>query len=869
MENLVTVINPDDKKTIQINANDLSSALKDGATFIPQIPPQDLDGQGNVFVIDPETKKTISVSLDKLPGALTDGGRVASSYDPNKIQTFKSMITDKGLDSLQPYTSLDKVQDEQGRYLVKDHQGNVYHLSQDQALKLVGTNHLQFADSDFQAMVDAQKEMRPSTLKTVAAEFRGVAKGVPVVGSLTDKLSSYLTETTPFLPGKSQDIASEMNRGNSLTDEGRAQNIGQGIGTAASIAGMLSPAGIMGEGLLATKATALLGDSKLLAGAASGLSYSLPYVADQMINNKPQQAAETALLSIGLGALLHAAPSAINSVIDRQARLAASELPEAANAIIKEKGIDPQLINNDKISFVKDLIKVSPKLENVEDAIKHVATGEHLQSTFLKMNEKISNNSLIRQLGELGYSTGKSEAVNNELSKIIHSIEDVSLNQEISLSALQKANKNLISSIDYHGPANELTNLKISALDVINNNLMRAGDNSLAKMIELGDSKAIKLTDAWESGKQSAQTAMGLLGEQVGKASAEPELSLMGKLVKNVASNLGASTINKLSHPITSFLSLPVIGAASGARAQSAENLLTHISSRSAVFDKFLAEHPNGWLMKNVSNPKIGTFVALDAIASNNAKIAEIPNFLKNLASKAPGFIASQQDPITHLLGSEANGLSKQQQLDKLSDKVSLLAGNPDMANARVNDLTQPFAADHPQMASAAQNLAQNKINYLNFIMHGQIPKTEPMAFQANDNPRWTASEIKDIKDKLEAVNNPYVILQGLRTGFVNTKQVEAVQATSPNVLQEIRQTINKEAFNGTTNLTYQQRLKASIIMETSLDPTLNGVQQFQSTFAPPQPVMPTSGNSKKTGHKLNDNKLPSNQTTAQRISGK
>lgn len=870
MTDLITVINPDDKQPIQIKSSDLESAMKDGAELVPQISKADLDGKGNAFVIDPETKKTISVPVDKVSDALADGGRLASTWNPNKIQTYndlasKNKLNDNPID-------FSKIQDDTGKYILKDGAGNIYHLPQDQALRHLQTNHFQFADSDFQAMVDSQRETK-SNFNDIASWTRGARSSIPIIGSLINKFGEYKTEQEHHIPIKAAEIADKLNEQDTNSSEEVANKAGKISGTIASVAGAFTPIGLVGEGLLASKATSILSPiaSKALTGAAQGAAYSLPYVADQLINNQPGKAAETALLSIGVGALLHTAPFAFNGIMGQRVANAQLELPGAASSVLESAGLKAE----PNAPFVRDLLKVAPKLENVETGLKSLAAGDHLTETLSKLNNKIDIFPIISKIESLGYKTGASEEINSELTKILHSIEDKSANQQISLLNLQKASKELVSSIDFGSKIpSELANIRISALDHISQSLLEAGDASLAKVVELGEPKAAKLMEAWEQGKQSQSSAQELLSEGIkGKTSAAPaELSNLGQIIKNVYSQTGSNLQAKIQNPGQSLLNMvPGVRSLTSAPSILANATKAAIESRSASFDTWLASHPNSWLIKNIDNPKIGTFIALDALASNNAKLAEIPEFLKNIAQKAPSIFMQNKDPISKILGSEASGLSKDQQLQKLSDKVALLSANPELSQQKTKDLVQPFATDHPEMALAALQLAQNKINYINQLLHGQnkIQEQSP-AFQDQKKSNYSASQIKDIKEQLAAIENPYILLHGLQTGLVSQKQVQAVAATSPAIYQEIQQAMNKEAYNGKSKLNYQQRISASLIMGKPLDPSLNNNSlQLQGLLASQnqnnQPAAPAEKKSSKP--KLNSNKLPSYQTVSQRIS--
>ena len=857
--NQITVISPDGQSKGEISFDDKQKYLDQGYQ-LPEAPP--------ITVVTPDGKSKGEIPFDNRQKYVAQGYTVAAPPIEGNAYLAKS-------------PDLSNVQDKNGNLLVKQRgTDNILSLPVDKAMPLINSGHLEFKDPEFQALIDYHRDEKISTGRYWGSVITGVGEGIPIVDLLVKKLENYDIEKSD-IPQKALSIASIINKQDSKSPEGIGQSQGQFLGTVGTTVASMSPAGLMGEGLLAAKVASAIPAielsplaSKALIGATKAGAYSLPYIADQLINNQPGKAAETTLLSIGVGALLHTAPAAFNGIIGNRAAAAASELPSAATNVLEHAGINSEKIP-DQSSFVRDLLKVAPKLEDAGQGLKSLAAGDHMIDVISKMDGKIDNLPIISKLEQSAFKTGSSEEVNNEVNKIIKSLNPIE--SKISLSNLQKVSKELASSIDFAGKASEITNVKISALDYINQMLVKNVDENLTKAIESGNTKAVKLAEMFDQAKNTQEIARDLLNEFQQKTSSgsAPELTSLGKVAKNVYSNTLAGAQTKLQNPGQGLLNaIPGVNVLTGAKGNVTDAISNTIKNRSASFDTWLASHPNSWLIKNIDNPKIGTFVALDSVAANNAKLNEIPEFIKNIGSKTPTIFISQSDPIAKALGSEANGLSKQQQLDRLSEKVSMLAGNPEMAQQKVNDLIKPFIADHPEMALQAQQLSQAKIAYLNNMLHSQNTQADT-PFQKKKQVKWTSPQIHDIKEQLAAIDNPYVILNSLKTGIVNSKQVAAVQATSPAIYEEIKQTINKEAYTGKAKLNYQQRIAVSTITGQPMDPTLNNVSQLQMGFGssqnapqgaqPAQPAAPSKG---KTGHKMDSNKMPSKETTAQRLQG-
>ncbi len=157
-----------------------------------------------------------------------------------------------------------------------------------------------------------------------------------------------------------------------------------------------------------------------------------------------------------------------------------------------------------------------------------------------------------------------------------------------------------------------------------------------------------------------------------------------------------------------------------------------------------------------------------------------------------------------------------------------------------------------------------NKVLYLHQILH-EKNNTEISPFKKQEKYQPTTSDLKEMTDQLAIAQNPFALLNGLKNGTVTAKQVATASVLNPAILQQIREEITKEAYSGKSNLTYQQRLSASVIMGQAMDKSLKILPQLQSVYA-----TPNTNQQPKKSPKLNVSKMPSAQaTTAQRISGK
>lgn len=884
VDNRVPVINVETGQSGTLPADQINDAVFVDKKFqlAPVPSTSDLTKDGRVQVVDKDgVSGTLPVNEvhDAIKPEDQGGGgfQLKSQYERLQDPLVKhniDLLKNNDTDTLSAFHQADDVLDDQHHFKMTN--GSLDLSVPTDQLSQAKAAGFKFKDDNFQALVDAQVATNKniSYLDRLTKLDPNLISWKNAVNALSGNTAQRMINVTQASPESGNVFRSKLVALPEIEQQYPLESTGGTLGgIGLGFAAMSGPASKLG---MAAQAAAEAGElsplaAKAIGGATEALTYSLPDIAGQVIDHHPQEAAETFLLSTGLGALLHVGPSAINSALETRALRAGEQLPEVAGNMLSSAGLkDEMLAANEKTSFARALLDQSPKLDNTEQALKNLAAGDHLTPVLSKLGET-DTFPLISKLESLGYKTGTSEAVDTALSKVLHSIEDASADGKITLSKLQQVNQQLIDSMNYRA-IDELGAMKFAALDNISNTIKQASEAKLAQLVELGSPEVAKLSETWAQGKNIQEAAHALLSEFQGQVATgmAPELTKLGQAMKTMATHAGVGLQANIMNPGLALLShIPGAKMLTGVNAPMGQATQRVIDSRGLWFDNIIKNHPNSWIVKNFNNPKIATFVALDAIAQNNARLNEIPSYLKALGEKLPASFMSNKDSIAQILGSESNGLSKDQQLQRLSDKVALLAANPAMAQARVNGLVQPLTHDHMQMAAVAQQSAQNTISYLHQLLNNGTQQVQAFQGPALSKKTRTTAEVNDIKNQLAAISNPYVLLAGLKDpAKLTPNMVKAVKATSPGVLQKMQQAINNQAYTGKVHLNYQQRLAASMIMEQPLDSTLQHVALLQQTYEPPQPASPmTPVKHSRTAHKLDMNKLPDHTTPAQRIS--
>lgn len=509
--------------------------------------------------------------------------------------------------------------------------------------------------------------------------------------------------------------------------------------------------------------------------------------------------------------------------------------------------------------------------EQMERILLDLSQGKNLEGTVQRLDkvaEPLSTtvlNSTLAKIdgGQLSMFADKGGAkLVQDLSKEINALADKSGN--ISLSNLRQFIDKVGESVNWRGSADDLVNnLKKQVVSDTSKVLFEAGDAAALK----GDAKLATLWAEQKAISDASQKMHQQLMSDIAGGKLNPKLS---PIFQAMIEKAGQSSAGVLGHAVGGPVG-GLIGVKGGEAAAAAA---------SSLVEKYAGNLENGsklknWLLSNRASQAIGSYMTLDALkvaASKTEGVAPYLREISNRAIKTPVMYMSIPDPIKSILGQESTGLSKEQQYRRLSERVASLAGAPELRNQQLSQLLAPVMKDHPELAAQMQQDYEKKIMVLNEILHGKNTKeSTPFTKQKPYTP--SKAEMKDMEDQLKVALNPYALLDGLKNGKVTSKQVAVASQLNPAILEQIRAEMVKEAYSGKANLTYQQRLSASIVMGQAMDQSLKATPQLQGIYGQAAQQQgggkPGSGKGH-SGAKMNADKLPAAQgTIAQRLMGK
>jgi hypothetical protein len=858
VSNYIPVINPVSKETQYIPADNYAKARGLGFTLAP------LPGQTTPPPASPQAQA---------------GYQAQVATDQASIRNNLPLM--QNADLMQRHAN-DDVQDANGNYKMVSPHGQKLSMPSGTITQAL-SDGWKFQDRNFQALVDAHlaEAKGGSADKDFWATLSGMVNTLPGASWLREKTAANLEN----IPDRAQSLAENLS---DQTSEAGSYKLGTAVGIGAQI---LNPTGVLGEvsagkaaGNAVLHAEALQQFpflAKALAGAAEGAVISSPQaLAQAVINKNPAAAAENIALGAGLGSFLKAvvSPALTPKVVPSSEEAASNLLPQMGLSQPESAlAAAPEALSAANAPFAKALISQGlsegakdPK--RITEALNNLSSEEHLVPLFKKVSSEMPVGSLEQKMSTIAYPNGDYLAASpetaSELGNLKIALSKLSSEGNISPSNLQKFISDIGDNIDWQKAAGQgtINNLRIQIQSEARNALNSFVDSHLPS----SDAKTLV---SFQEGKTIADRAQNFL-TSFNRDVAEAGLSPI--------ESASTSSISAMLNP--KAMIPQIAGLAGGALGAHAGGFLGAIVGRniakgavSNLLSSYIENNPAPrWLSQNKLSRSIGSYLALDAAHQAENTSSLIVPFLRKLSeSSVPEQFVAQKDPIKSLLGVESNGLSKQQQLERLSQKVSQLSASPNMLSQNANEAASIFQQFHPQLAQQIKDDFTKKIGYLNQILNSK-GQEEFQPFQDKKTVQsLSPSEMQEINDQLKIAQNPYALLAGLKDGTITSKQVATAALFNPEILNSIRGEINNLAYSGKADPTYRQKLSLSILMNAPMEASLKNGMALQSTYgtinAPPGNVAPAAvpmgrGKHRGTGSHLNAEKI-SPMTTAQRIS--
>jgi hypothetical protein len=904
----ITILNPDGVEGT-IPSEHLSEAINAGYSLPGphKITAADFTEDGKEANVINSDGISGTIPIENLQPALSSGFKLASSTTPEKVKSDQELINKNlaGFDeidnNLNPINGdfiksheNDKVFDKDNNLQLKTNNGEILSLPIKQAIPLLANKQVKMADDNFQSLYEAavtKAQALPNAFNQGQHGVVGALRSIPGAAQLEDFEISHSPINNVVLAANlaNRTLSPQFNT---------AETIGGVAGTVAQVLGT-GGAGLLGEGTAAAKVAAatkgLIAGSEagiarrvaaqVIGEAAGGATIASPQALAQLTLDKdPQGAAETlawgSLVGGGLGTLMSGAEEGSKAVINslNAAKKYSGEFGHMADTILSEQlGMNA----TDRLRLGSTPQEQSEKLGTLiegvggEEAIKKMSRKQFAQSvldmadesgpkigaTIKNLDKIVEDDKLHELLPNINNINKRLEEIKSNLSEgplsaPLHKILDDSMKEvdlasrsveegadQITFDRMQKLKKTFQDETNYRtdtsGSANTLRK-QIAAI-------VRTEFEDAADKVAVATGNA-KLIEDWTKQKQ-LYAISSQLEKPLNRVLNAPEATKLMSVFGHGGFSGGAAGAT--------------IGSAFGPHGAAIGGVVGAIGNK--LFKHWMKDEGltkiGLFLRKNAQNPNIGTYIALDSAAILKQKLNQIAPTLRMTTNKIVNI-----DAIKNALGSDANGLSKKQQFEKLSSQINNAMANPQVLDDQIKHLTAPIKYHHPEIGQGMDNALRAKIQFL----HDNLPKqmSAPQPFSKNEKWEPSKQQIEEFNKIMTVAENPFHIIDQIKAGTVTSKQVAALSVMNPAILANIREELMKEAYSGKTNLNYQQRLSASLVMGQNMNAELDKVTQLQSVYSTTQqPISPPPSKAKKgTASHLSD-KMPGAQyTQAQRL---
>lgn len=227
---------------------------------------------------------------------------------------------------------------------------------------------------------------------------------------------------------------------------------------------------------------------------------------------------------------------------------------------------------------------------------------------------------------------------------------------------------------------------------------------------------------------------------------------------------------------------------------------------------------------------------------------------IRAMAARSTALAHPKANTFSTLLGNQT-GLSKDQQFNRLSDRLTTLSANPQSAIQLVANLSSPFSHASPDLGSAYGAQMLHAMQYLATSLPKQPPSSMPFA----PTPKQTISPADKLAflDKAEIVANPMAALNHVQQGTLSDAHLDAIKTVYPQTYSKMCQSILE--FSGShpdVKLPFRERQSMAKFLGMPLDQTQSpaAINTLQQTYNSND----QSQNPGKQTGKLHADKLPS-----------
>lgn len=226
-----------------------------------------------------------------------------------------------------------------------------------------------------------------------------------------------------------------------------------------------------------------------------------------------------------------------------------------------------------------------------------------------------------------------------------------------------------------------------------------------------------------------------------------------------------------------------------------------------------------------------GAALTKQVVGAAEQRIASVPRALMGAAAGARNL-----DSIKAFLGQRANGLTKEQQFQRVSQALTDARANVDGTGQEIAAATSTLGHD----PALAQAVAQKQLAALGYL-HNALPKPPPPQ-PFRPAPPWQPSpaEKAAFSRKLEVVQDPFAVVHHVAEGTLTKEHVDALRALYPTLHEAMVAEVAKMASDPKAKLSYGS--KAALQLLTGVPLTSRPGDNWQQAYQPKGNKHPAQG---------------------------
>jgi inhibitor of KinA sporulation pathway (predicted exonuclease) len=199
---------------------------------------------------------------------------------------------------------------------------------------------------------------------------------------------------------------------------------------------------------------------------------------------------------------------------------------------------------------------------------------------------------------------------------------------------------------------------------------------------------------------------------------------------------------------------------------------------------------------------------------------------------------------ISEFLGRDIHSELKQdrqklaEELYTKLDKQTLdMSGTIDKTSSNADVLSYTGAP------SVAQEFAKKQIEVLDYLKT-VLPKIDKQynLFEGKKSHEITDQDLHRFEKSLRILANPFSIIQSIQTNTITKDEIQALQAIYPNIYESFKNRIIQVASEKKPNLSFQDRMRLSILLGVPLDPSVGASGRYQASFGSATQSPPPGG---------------------------